>query len=94
MEQLYLDTYINRLKPNVIKPGLETLEEMKEYLFNLRLELCKERKSRYWNLIDLDEVFKALKNNKARDAHGHTYELFKYGGRDLKHSMLELFNFW
>jgi hypothetical protein len=31
-----------------------------------------------------------LKSNKARDAHGHTYELYKYGGRDLKLSLLEL----
>ena len=26
------------------------------------------------------------------NAHGHVYELFKYGGHDLKMSMLELFN--
>ena len=33
-----------------------------------------------------------MKSNKAGDAHGHTYELYKYGGRDLKLSLLELLN--
>ena len=41
---------------------------------------------------DLGEVFKVSKNNKARDAHGHTYEVFKFCGGDLKKSLLELFN--
>ena len=30
--------------------------------------------------------------NKARVELGHTYELFKYGGRDLKMSLLKLMN--
>ena len=37
-------------------------------------------------------MLKSLKNNKARDAHGHVYELFKYGGKDLKLSILKMFN--
>ena len=35
---------------------------------------------------------KSLKNNKARDAYGHTYEIFKYGGKDLKQSLLNFCN--
>ena len=92
LEQLYLKTYVERLKPNQIKPGLETLEEMKELLFKMRLEICKDRKSKWWEMDDLEAVLKSLKDDKARDAHGHTYELFKYGGRDLKLSLLKLLN--
>ena len=33
-----------------------------------------------------------MKNNKARDAHWHIYEIFKCGGKDLKKSMLKMFN--
>ena len=33
-----------------------------------------------------------LKSNKARDAHGHVYELFKRGGQALKSSLLKLLN--
>ena len=65
---------------------------MKEFLYQMRLELCKGRKSRKWNIEDLEKVFKCLKNNKARDAHGHTYELYKNGGSDLKSSLLKLVN--
>ena len=40
----------------------------------------------------LERVLNTLKNNKARDAHGHTYELFKYGGLSLKKCILMMFN--
>ena len=80
------------MKPNQIASGLETLEEMKEYLFQLRMDICKDKKSRKWTLDDLENVFKTLKNNKARDAHGHTYKLFKHGGADLKSSLVKLLN--
>ena len=43
-------------------------------------------------LDDLEKVLKSLKNNKARDAHGHIYKLYKYAGYDLKFSMLRMFN--
>ena len=36
--------------------------------------------------------FKKCKNGKARDDHGFVYELFKYGGKSLKVSLLKLFN--
>ena len=92
LEKLYLETYMERLKANTMVEGLENLEEMKEFLYQMRLELCKGRKSRKWNIEDLEKVFKCLKNNKARDAHGHTYELYKNGGSDLKSSLLKLVN--
>ena len=41
---------------------------------------------------ELEKVLKSLKSDKARDAHGHIYELFKFGGQDLKHSLLTMFN--
>ena len=77
LEKLYLDTYVEWLKPNKMAPGLENLEKLKEYLFNLRYENCKNKKSKDWSEDDLNKALKALKNNKARDAHGHIYELFK-----------------
>ena len=36
LEKLYLDTYVDRLKPNRIAPGLENLQKPKEHLFQLR----------------------------------------------------------
>ena len=65
---------------------------MKEYLFNLRYESCKTKKTKEWSRENLEKVLKSMKNNKARDAHGHIYELFKYGGEDLKESLLKMLN--
>ena len=92
LEKLYLKTYEDRLQPNQIKPSLKSVEYLKEYLFEIRLLLAKNKKSRNWNMDDLNKALKSFKNNKARDAFGHTYELFKYGGSDLKKSLLKLCN--
>ena len=92
LEKLYLQTYIERLKPNPIPEELKNISDLKSFLFDLRLEMCSENVSKEWTMDDLEKVLKKLKNNKARDAHGHIYELFKFGGRDLKLSMLKMFN--
>ena len=64
LEELYLNTYLDRLQPNSITPGLEVLEEIKEYLYELRLELCQTRKSKDWTIDDLENVLKQLKTTK------------------------------
>ena len=92
LENLYIETYMKRLQPNKITEGLETLEEMKEFLYQIRYELCQGRKSKDWEMDKFEKVLKGLKNNKARDAHGHTYEIFKNSGSDLKKSLLKLLN--
>ena len=65
---------------------------MKEYLFKINHKLAEAKQSKDWSLRDLEKSLKTFKNNKSRDEHGHTYELFKYGGRDLKLSLLKLLN--
>ena len=72
--------------------GLEYLEKLKNYLFEKRYNIAKEAPAMQWSKDDLEKVLKSLKNNKARDAHGHTFELFKHGGSDLKLSILKMFN--
>ena len=92
LEALYLETYIDRLKPNKIADGLEELKDLKEYLFKLRLKYASQVISEEWSIDDLEKVLKSLKSGKARDPHGHIYEIYKYAGRDLKVSLLKLFN--
>ena len=43
LESLYLDTYVERLKPNQMPERLSNLENLKEYLFELRYTLQKKR---------------------------------------------------
>ena len=92
LEKLYLDTYVDRLKPNKMVSELEKLETLKEYLFKLRYNICKAKQSQEWSNEDLENALKCMKNNKARDAQGHLYELFRFGGKDLKDSMVRMFN--
>ena len=90
LEALYLDTYRERLKPNAILEGLEDLKALKEYLFRLRFKYASKVISNPWKMNDLEKVLRALKNGKSRDPHGHIYELYKYAGKDLKISLLEI----
>ena len=92
LEKLYVDTYTNRLKPNEIKQDYVELKSMKKYLFEINHKTAEAKQSKDWVMKDLENSLKTLKNNKSRDEHGLTYELFKYGGRDLKLSLLKLFN--
>ena len=92
LENLYLETYKTRLAPNPISADLLELKNLKDYLFSLRKRLAENNTSEDWTLADLERVLKSLKNGKARDAHGHIYELYKYSGFNLKCSMLRMFN--
>ena len=92
IEELYLKTYESRLKPNPVSDEIKELKDLKDYLFSLRYNLAEKDVTVDWTEKDLEKALKSLKNNKARDVHGLTYELFKYGGRDLKLSLLQLFN--
>ena len=83
---------MDRLKPNKIADGLEELKDLKEYLFKLRLKYSSKVISEDWKMADLENVLKSLKNGKARDPHGHIYEIFKYAGKDLKHCLLKFLN--
>ena len=94
LKNLYLQTYLNRLRNRPIKPGLEEIRKLKMELFNLRLKLSKMNKSQPWTINHLDKAIKCLKKDKARDPNGLINELFKEGvaGKDFKLSLLALFN--
>ena len=92
LENLYLETYRKRLTSNPIPEDLSELMELKEGLFDIRKKIAKNEVSREWNIQELEKVLKSLKNDRARDAYGHIYELFKYGGSSLKYSLLRMFN--
>ena len=52
LEDLYLQTYVDRLKPNEIEPDLQSLEQLKEYLFKLRYNLSKSLTTPDWTIED------------------------------------------
>ena len=94
LKSLYLETYIHRLRHRPIREDYSNLKKLKETLFEIRLKVCKLRKSKPWTEEKLETVLRSLKMNKSRDPHGLINELFKPGviGDDLKESLLLLFN--
>ena len=94
MEKLYSETYKDRLKHRQIDPEFKEMKEAKELLFEINLENSKNKKSKPWNIEQLEVVLKSLKKNKARDPHGLVNELFRpeVAGEGLKQSLLKLFN--
>ena len=80
------------MQPNIVTEKTKELKEIKEFLLDLQIKIAKSKVTADWTIKDLEKVLKSLKNNKARDEHGHIYELFKYGGVSLKLSLLKLFN--
>ena len=94
LKHLYLETYKNRMRNRPIKENLSYIKEMKNNLFNKRLKIARENKSKEWEMKDLEAALNSLKSDKARDPHGWVNELFKNGvaGHNLKISLLHIFN--
>ena len=92
--QLYKSTYIDRLSPKNIQPQYAELKDMKNNLFEMRVQIAKSRKSADWTTGQVASVCKYLKNGKARDEAGLIYELFKpeNTGFDLYKSLTIMFN--
>ena len=69
-----------------MKDNLKDIKEDKEYLCKIRLELAKRRKSKAWNIKDLEAVLKYLKKDKSRDPNDHINEIFHsdVAGTDIK----------
>ena len=60
----YVNVYQDRLRHRSISDEYLQLKENKEYLFSIRLELAKTRKSKKWTNDDLLKVMKQLKTKK------------------------------
>ena len=60
----------------------------------METKILKSKKSQAWPLEALENVLKAMKNNKSRDPHGLLNEIFKPGvcGNNLKLGILNLVN--
>ena len=58
------------------------------------MKLAEANESKEWEMKDLDQAIRDLKNNKSRDNEGIVNEIFKHAviGDDLKKSLLIMFN--
>ena len=94
LKNLYLKTYIHRLRHRPIRPELSQLGVWKMELFHKRIELVKLKKVKPWDIKSLRVVLKSLKKNKSRDPHELINELFRPEniGSDIESSLLQLLN--
>ena len=94
LKQLYLKTYVHRLRNRPIRQEYTEIKQLKDELFELRLNLSECNKTGPWTMEDLEYVLTHLKEGKTRDPNGWVNELFSNGvaGKHLKTSLLTLFN--
>ena len=94
LKDLYLKTYLHRLRNRPIKKEFEEMKEYKDDLFDLRMKLASSNKSLPWTMDELEAVLKNLKEGKSRDPNGWVRDIFsnEVAGKHLKISMLKLLN--
>ena len=94
LKQLYLETFVWRLRDRPIRPDLADIETLKSQLFKSILKSCMNKKTQPWTMYELESVLSGLKRDKCRDPKGLINELFlpETAGKDLKASLLILFN--
>ena len=79
LKQLYLKTYVERLRNRPMKDDFEDLKTLKLVLFNLRKQLCEGEKSKPWEMKHLEAALK----DKARDPNGWINDLFQEGLQEM-----------
>ena len=94
IKDIYLEAYKDRLAHREIDPELQNYKNLREELFDQRLEQAKRNKSPPWTMEELETVLCKLKKDKAADPIGLVNEIFmlKNIGTDLKESLLLLLN--
>ena len=94
LKQLYLETYIERLRPAKMSQDFNDIFQMKAELWRRRNELMKMKKTEPWNYSQFEASLNRLKSKKSRDPHGMIGEIFKheYSGQDLRNALLLCFN--
>ena len=94
LRNLYLETYVDRLRHREMKPEFNDIFEMKMKLWRWQCDVMKTKKSAKWKIEDLNKVLKNLKNNKSRDPQGYINEIFKPNicGSNLRDGILQLAN--
>ena len=94
LKNLYLETYVQRLKQRKIKEEFEEIYMLKTLLWNVRLNQVKTKITKNWNESDLDKVLKTLKKNQSIDPNNMINKIFLPSamGSNLKSGLIILMN--
>ena len=94
LKKLLAKEYRIRLRTRPNRPDFEELSIRKHRIFELKLKLASQNKSKSWTMHDLEKALRCMKINRSRDPDGLLNEIFKKNsiGDDLKNSLLLMFN--
>ena len=76
LKELYLETFLWRLRDRPIRPDLVDLQLIKSRMFETILKTCTKKRTDPWTLKQLEKVLDGLKKDKCRDPKGLINELF------------------
>ena len=94
IQERAIKVFTERHKPNEMKKNVNHMEETTNKLCEIRLEKTKKKKSKPWNIDDLEDVLKDLEKDKSSDALGYANKIFRkdVAGKDLKLAILKMMN--
>ena len=69
----------HRMRKRPTHLDVKDTDNIKETLFDIRIELASKNKSPEFTMIELEKVLKNLKVGKSKDFSGYICELFKEG---------------
>ena len=94
LKNLYLKTYVDRLRHREIMGEYTSNYLKKVELWEMRFEYLKGKTTSDWSAADLSKTLKSLKNNKSRDPGGLINEIFKppVAGENLQGVLLQFLN--
>ena len=61
LKKLYLNTYKQRLRNRPINDNFEKIKKHKDELFELKMKIASDNRSKPWNMKELKTVSKKLK---------------------------------
>ena len=91
---LYAKEFKERLRKRPVHPDFKNIQDLKDEIFELKIEKAKTNKTEDWTIKELEAVLTEIKKGKSRDPEGMSRELFHPSiiGENLKMSILIMFN--
>ena len=94
LKNLYVTEFKERLGKRPCLPDFLDIQNLKNSIFELKMEQVKANRTKDWTIQELDDVLKSIQSGKSKDPEGIDREIFYPSmiGKDLRDSLLAMFN--
>ena len=76
LKELYYNEFKERLRSRPVHPEFLDIQEIKDSIFQLKMDQVKMKKTDDWTMAELDNVLKHIQKGKSRDPDGLSREIF------------------